>query len=130
MRAAGRSRAPSSQKVTQRRCSQQYLSFIGLKGKSQQICKADNGKERSPDVDWDSAWASFQRQLRSQVDVTVDTRPPLSATPTRSLTPMEERIRREEIAYAGVWTSQAFYGVAAISTFIVLLLLIANAPEA
>lgn len=88
---------------------------------------SDNGNS---EVDWDSAWASFQRQMRSQVDVRVGTRAPPPPSAPAGTSPVEQRIRREEIAFAGAVSSEAFYAAAALSTFVILLLVIVNAPTA
>ncbi|KAG2497795.1 hypothetical protein HYH03_004066 [Edaphochlamys debaryana] len=117
------------------------------------IARAEGQQDSSdnkarPAVDWDGAWSSFQRQVRSQVEIKDTPSPGASFRPSASPRPRTqvrrvmpaadswggaegERIRRAERVLVDIWSSADFLKagtVASIILVVVFVLLVGPPP--
>jgi hypothetical protein len=78
--------------------------------------------DQKPTGDLNDAWASFQRQMQSQVETKSPTaRPPVKADP--GITYQQQELRKQERFLLNIWSSQDFSLVGAISAVGILLVL-------
>ncbi|GIL81709.1 hypothetical protein Vretimale_1346 [Volvox reticuliferus] len=120
-----------------------------VRTKSLQVLAQKDDRNGESPVDWDGAWSSFQRQLRSQVEVKSTTNgrrttggraePRRSPPPRRVLSSSSqggwggqegERIRRAERVLVDLWSNADFLkaGTAASIILLVVFVLIIGPP--